>query len=40
MKDYLEHSACNKIVNREYEMIRESFRFERAEIYRMSAEKT
>jgi len=40
MQDYLEHSACNKIVNKKYEMIREIFRLERAQTYRMLAEKT
>jgi hypothetical protein len=37
---YLEHSACNKMVKKKYEMIRESLVLERAETCRISAEKT
>jgi hypothetical protein len=33
MQDYLEHSACNKMVKKKFEMNREIFRFERAKTY-------
>jgi len=40
MQDYFEHPAYNKTVKKIYGMIREGFRVERTETYRMLAEKT